>query len=437
MRRFVPKNSWLVLVCVIVLPASTWAANVVVDCSGVTPGAFTSLQAAIDSLDQAGPNQITVVTNPCLENVQIVDRQRLTIIAPNGNFFTSQVGPDGDVMTISGSTGITLTLLGFTGGSRGLVINRASEVSIHGSTVQANAAAGIRVEGNSTVSFDGLIQSNGGAGMNVNDSTLTLGGAQILNNGAAGVALTRSHAQFEGNTFQGNTGAGLSIGNGSSAQFLPTNLIQNNNNGVNISNSSSVQFFAPNLIQSNHNIGVQVGDGSSARFLGDVAPDGSPLANVISGNPWIGINTFGAHVLLSGATQITNNGFGGQPFHAGVRVDDNTDFVSEGSGDIEISNNTGPGIAAIAGGNIDMSGTVIKYNSEDGINLAGNTQVVFFPPNTNVLMGNGKLGINCDNTSVFLGDKTGVGKLACQVSQLGSGSAARATRRLLRDSGRD
>jgi hypothetical protein len=92
---------------------------------------------------------------------------------------------------------------------------------------------------------------------------------------------------------------------------------------------------------------------------------------------------------------------------------------------------------ATAGGNIDMCGTVIKNNSGDGINLAGNTQVVFFPPNTNVLMGNGLLAINCDSTSVFLGDKTGVGKLSCHVSQLTSASAAQATRRALRDSGRD
>jgi hypothetical protein len=219
--------------------------------------------------------------------------------------------------------------------------------------------------------------------------------------------------------------------------FNGTNLIQGNTNGVNLVNGASAEFDAPNLIQNNQSIGMSVGDGSSARLFGDLDANGNPIPNVISGNPWIGLNTFGGQVLLSGATQITNNGFGGQPFHAGVRVDDNTDFVSAGSGDIEISNNTGPGIAATAGGNIDMSGTLVKNNSGDGINLAGNAQVAFFPPNTNVLMGNGKLAINCDSTSVFLGDKTGVGKLACHVSQLNSASAAQATRRALRDSSRD
>ena len=98
---------------------SGWSVARTVDCSGRTPGTFTSLQAAIDSLDRLGPNQIVLVTSaPCSENVQIVDRQHLTIIAtsPSGGvFLNSQVGASGDVMAISGSTGIALTLLGIAG----------------------------------------------------------------------------------------------------------------------------------------------------------------------------------------------------------------------------------------------------------------------------------------------------------------------------------
>ena len=179
-------------------------------------------------------------------------------------------------------------------------------------------------------------------------------------------------------------------------------MSQGNANGVSLVNGASAEFDAPNLIQNNKSIGMSVGDGSSVRLFGDLDANGNPIPNVISGNPLIGLNTFGGQVLLSGATQITNNGFGGQPFHAGVRVDDNTDFISAGAGDIEISNNTGPGIAATAGGNIDMSGTVIKNNSGDGINLVGNAQVAFFPLNANLLMGNGQLAIKAPTYSVWL-----------------------------------
>jgi parallel beta helix pectate lyase-like protein len=382
------------VISALLFPLSGRAANVTVDCSGGTPGAFTSLQAAINSLDLTGPHQITVVGNgTCNENVHIVNRQRLTIIAPNGQFITSPVGAAGDVMTISGSTGIALTLLGFRGGSRGVVINRNSEVAIDGTTIDTNANAGVRVDGNSTVSVDGLIQNNGGAGINVNDSAITIGGgARILNNGGNGVVLRRSRGRFLGNVIQGNF------------------------NGVNLVNGSSAEFDAPCKIQNNLFIGVQVADGSSARFFGDVAPDGTPVPNVISGNPFVGLNIPNGQVVMFDANQILNNGSGGPPFNAGVRVDDNASLVTVGSGDIQISHNTGPGIDATTGGNVDLTGTVVANNSGDGIRLQGNAQVAFFPPDTNIVNGNGGKPVNCDSTSVFFGDPSGVAPIACHIS---------------------
>jgi parallel beta helix pectate lyase-like protein len=405
------KLSCLVFVCAILFPLSGWATNVTVDCSGGTPGAFTSLQAAIDFLDLIGPHQITVIGGgSCNENVRIVDRQRLTInAAPAGQFITSPVGAAGDVMTISGSTGITLIQLGFHGGSRGVVINRNSEVSIHGTTIETNAFAGIRIDGNSTVAVDGLIQNNGGAGINVNDSSITVGGGtRFLNNGAAGVALRRSRGQFFGSVIQGNL------------------------NGVNILNGSSAEFNAPTTIQNNLSVGVNVLDGSSARFFGGVAPDGTPVPNVISGNPFIGLNLAGAVVMFD-ANQIINNGSGGQPLHAGVRVDDNALLATLGSGDIQISNNSGPGIDATTGGNVDLTGTVVANNSGDGIRLRGNAQVVFFPPNTNIVSGNGGKPIACDSTSVFFGDPTGVAPIACQISLAQDGPSQSLRRALMQE----
>lgn len=403
---------------VVVLSVSAWAANRTVDCSGGTPGAFTSLQKAIDSLNLIGPHQITVLTpTPCVENLQIVNRQRLTIVAPQGNLITSQVGTAGDVITISGSTAITLSSIGFTGGARGVVIDRASEVTIHGTTVQANAFTGMRIDGNSTVAVDGLIQNNGGAGINANDCTLTVGaGTQILNNISNGVALTRSRGRFENVSFQGNSN-GILVTNASSAVFFPTSIFSNNSHaGINVVNGSSVQVFAPNSIQNNSRFGVNVSDGSSARFFGDVAADGSPLANVIEGNPFVGLNIDGGQVVLFDANQILHNGSGGQPFRAGARVDDNGSLITIGSGDIQISENNGPGIDATTGGNLDLAGTVVSSNSEDGVHLQGNAQVSFFPPNTNVVNGNAGKSVRCDSTSVFFGDPTGVGQIACHIS---------------------
>jgi hypothetical protein len=217
----------------------------------------------------------------------------------------------------------------------------------------------------------------------------------------------------------------------SRGQFLG-NVIQGNFNGVNIVNGSSAEFDAPNTIQNNLYIGVNVGSGSSVRFFGDVAPDGTPLANVISGNPFIGLNINGTVVMFD-ANQILNNGFGGQPLHAGVRVDDNAVFGTSGSGDIQIGGNTGPGIEATVGGALDMTGTVVSNNTEDGIRLLGNSQVGFFPPNTNVLAGNGGQPISCDNTSIFFGDRTGLPEIPCKIAELKDRRSASERRRMMKE----
>lgn len=400
----------------VLFPSTALATTERVDCTGATPGAFTSLQDAIDSLDLLGPHEIDVVGGPCSENIVIRDRQRLTIsAAPNGVFINSAALADDNVMTIAGSTGIKLVQLGFAGGANGIVIRRNSEVSVAGCTITGNVNQGLAVRENSTLLVDGdAIMGNGLNGILGQDSSLTIQGATLSNNGFRGVTLRRAHGVFVG--FNGAT------------------LVQGNREGVGLVNGASAEFDAPNFIQNNQ-IGLEVGDGSSARLLGDVDANGNPISNVISGNSFIGLNNFGGQVFLLGATQITSNGFGGLQFHAGVRVDDNASFMASGSGDIDISTNTGPGIAATSGGNVDLAGTVVNHNTEDGINLLGNAQVAFFPPNNNVLIGNAGMAINCDSTSIFMGDKTGVGKLACHVTSFSSASAAaRSVRKMMRDS---
>ena len=383
-----------------------------VDCTGATAGAFKSLQAAIDSLNFVGPHEIDVIAGPCNENIVINNRQRLTITAPGVVSINSAVGTDGNVMTIQGSTAIQLVQLGFTGGTNGIRIQRNSEVSVRACTISGNNQ-GVAVRENSTVLLDGdLISGNANNGVLAQSSTLTIQGSTFENNGFRGITLRLSRAVFQG--------------------FNGTNIVQGNGEGIGLVNQSSAEFDAPNFIQNNQ-IGLEVGDGSSARLLGDVAPDGNPIPNVITGNSFIGLNGFAGQSFLLGATQITNNGFGGRAFHAGVRVDDNASFLASGTGDIQVANNSGPGIAVTAGGNVDVAGIVVSHNSEDGINLVGNAQVTFLPPNTNVLDGNGGAAINCDSTSVFAGDKTGVNKVACHITEIRPESAQEAGRASMRD----
>ena len=74
-------------------------------------------------------------------------------------------------------------------------------------------------------------------------------------------------------------------------------------------------------------------------------------------------------------------------------------------------------------GVIDLAATVVSHNSGDGIRLVGNSSVLFYPPNDNVLSGNAGLAINCDGSSVFSGDHTGVAPIACKYSPINEANA--------------
>jgi len=399
--------------CLLVLSAlPAYAATRTVDCTGATAGAFKSLQAAIDSLNFVGPNEIDIIAGPCSENVAINNRQRLTITAPGGATINSAAGTDDNVVTIQGSTAIQLVQLGFTGGANGILIRRDSEVSVVACTISGNGQ-GVVIRENSTVLLDGdRISGNRNNGVLGQSSTLTIQGSTLENNGFRGITLRLSRAVFQG--FNGAT------------------IVQGNREGIGLINQSSGEFDAPNFIQNNQ-IGLEVGDGSSVQLLGDIDPEGHAIPNVITGNSFIGLNSFAGQSYLLGANQITNNGAGGRAFHAGVRVDDNASLLAAGTGDIQVTNNTGPGIAVTAGGNVDVAGIVVSRNSEDGINLVGNAQVTFPPTNTNVLVGNGGAAIHCDSTSVFAGDKTGVDKVVCHITATELDSAQQAVRALMRD----
>ena len=100
------------------LPATAFAAGAVVDCTGATPGAFTSINAAIASLPAAGPNSISVV-GTCHENVAFFGLSDLTIF---GNP-TATVVPgnaNGHLLAINSSLRISIQGITFDGG-RGII----------------------------------------------------------------------------------------------------------------------------------------------------------------------------------------------------------------------------------------------------------------------------------------------------------------------------
>ena len=271
-----PLSLLAMLVVLCSLPSR--AADVFVDCTGGTPGAFTTLQSAIDSLDFVGPHSITMIAGPCIENVLILDRQRITFQRQTTGFGVAVISPDpgANAVRVFDSTGIVFIEVGFDDSFNGLVVDRNSEVQAFGCTISGNSNAGLIVRGNSTVLVSSaLIQSNAGIGINV-----VAGGSLSMDSDV---------------------------------------LIANNGTGVNVVNGSNVRIFAPVSI-SNNTIGMTAGEASNIRLFGDPA---GPTPVSVNGNTSIGVNTFGGHVTMFGPVQVRNNGAGGGSFHAGVRSDDN------------------------------------------------------------------------------------------------------------------
>src|SRR5438309_6533517 len=93
----------LFVACLLLLVSNVaFAAGATVDCSGATPGAFTTITAALASLPAAGPNNITVTGN-CTENVNIINRSQLTINAVPGTANVVPANPNARIMLIIGS----------------------------------------------------------------------------------------------------------------------------------------------------------------------------------------------------------------------------------------------------------------------------------------------------------------------------------------------
>ena len=87
------------------------AAEVTVDCDGSDPAKFNSISAALEFVSLEGPNTIIVRPGLCIENVVVDSRERLTIIAPDGQVIINPVDPERPVVHVLNSRDIFLRLL--------------------------------------------------------------------------------------------------------------------------------------------------------------------------------------------------------------------------------------------------------------------------------------------------------------------------------------
>jgi len=368
--------------CFSFLPTHAFAQQYIVDCTGNTPGAYTTINSVMPLLTNGSAVRIT---GTCTENVTIPMLNNLNIGAPWGQTMNLQgnlningvqnlylygmnvTNPSGDGIDINNSSNVTLnTCTSSNNGNYGLSVS-ASGVSIQNTgAFNNNGNDGINAGGITDLSFSWCagpfsISNNLGDGIYLEDGVMAAFGNLIISNNK----IPPNTAQFPA-----STGGGFGIkfyGHARAVLYdacAPDVISGNQAGGVAIYEGSEISISGAqdlpagdswgNIISGNGPVGVTVGLGSQATFWNGVQ---------ITNHPDAGIDVFGhSQAFIEGTDQIANNGTGSPatyPARAGVRVDGNSEAYIRGG---QISQNGGPGILALANSSVDISDTTFTSN---------------------------------------------------------------------------
>lgn len=355
-------------------------AQYVVDCTGNTPGAYTTINSVIPLLSEGAAVRIT---GPCTENVTIAGLDNLRIGAPlgqtavlNGNLSIRGVrdlfvhginvtNPNGDGIDISNSLGVQLddcsssnngrqglnvsdsvvdiqNTGGFNNnGNTGIVASGITKLAFNGSsgpiTVNGNLGDGISLQDGVMNSLGNLVVSNNKLNPNLDPSTDSSGLGIVFWGHARGVV----YGLFATNVISGNQSGGIAVHEGSE---------------ISVSGPAQPPAGATQtaVIDNNGPVGISVGQGSQATIWNGVQ---------ITNHSDAGVDVYGgSEVFISGNDQIANNGNGASasyPTRAGVRVDGDSEAYIRGG---QITENGGPGILALGNSSIDLSGATLTSN---------------------------------------------------------------------------
>lgn len=350
-------------------------AQTAIDCSGATPGAFTSIEQAIFS----SPDHTTfTIAGNCTETaINVQDRNDLSFFATAPA--TIQVAsPDRSVMIITHSTNITFAgPITITGG-QGVLISSSSGVLFSGITIQNSGQFGITSSKSDFLFIGGSVTANTRTGVVTFGGTVELDGVTINNNGRLGVSAATTHLiMSDGNGLPpivSNNGiAGVQLFNSSQGDF--TDLQINNNAGGNfglMAFTNSAVVMQGGSINSNTGIGATCVSTSHCEFS----------QTQINSNTGGGIRAATHSELeLDGAVQVSgNNG-------AGILIDQHSAYTSNGGN--TISNN---------------AGDALIVNALSTLNLVA--------PDTITATG-ANLALNCNNGSLVTGDISALKNKKC------------------------
>ena len=403
-------------IAVSLLTPAAFATDVTVGCPGGQPGQYTSINAALNSLDKFGPHNIFVTGN-CTESLYIADRDGVAIQVPTGAAATITAANPGDIVVqFFRARRMELYGLVIQGGSNGVLVNIGSDAIIQKCTIQNNSGDGLVAQEAAALAVeDSTMQNNGGSGLNAAaGSNVTLSSypsqrISVNHNGFAGINVDGSFLQinFGTVTSEFNAGPGLNTNGGRLLIFGdspsgPGNLYLNNSYGINIANGTSALIYGQNTVRSNGPVGLQV-DSASLQLIGGNLPNGAPDGILIEGHSALGANITGsAEVTFGGTHTIRDNGTaGGDPlFNSGVRVSRASATVEYGT---QIIGNNGPGLLSDFASKIQVGPTAtITGNTGGGVRLLHVSVGDLVAPITT------SQPISCDGTSIVFGNLGGL-----------------------------
>jgi hypothetical protein len=357
-------------------PSGLRAQYLNVDCTGATPGAYASINAA---LANATPGSFILVTGPCTENISLNGLNNLNL----GAYYGQTATINGSI-SIHNSQNVFLYGLNVTNtAGDGVSVSNSRGISLNVCSSNGNAGVGLRVGGMSdvTIGASGAFDRNAAGGMNITGNSLVAlvawaGPVDISNNGGPGVWASQANFSTLGPTTITNnvfgagssSGFGLEFYGGSHVQigalFGPNTISGNQSGGASLQEGAEISFWSigqPNLIQGNGPVGVSAGLGSQVTFF-DIS---GPLGTQITDHTSTGVDVYAnSQAYFHGSNQVLRNGTATNPRSAGIRVDGNSQALFRGG---QVAQNYGPGILALVNSSADFSGVSFTGNAQGGI----------------------------------------------------------------------
>lgn len=373
--------AWVLPLFVVSFPL--FGASATVDCTGAPPpGAFTSVAAALATLDEKGPNTITV-NGTCTGAVSIQYRDRLTIAGSPGARLQA---PSGTVLLVSRSRGFVLRDIAVSGGSRAVWVQTASDAT-----------------------FEGVVLENSGTGLTVDDDSIaTAGGivpvrAVTIRNNGFGVLLDDANLLLNGNvTIENSTNNGIDaerarvaiIGSATAPNVIRTS----GNNGIFAHGGTNLDLRGTNSISDNVSNGILAFENTAV----DVISSTSSQTTTIDGNGRGGVALiFNSSGRLTNAI-VTGNGSPTDPLSSGVTSSQNSSVTI---GFTTISGTIGPALLVDAGGSARMFGNAISGGTGDPVRVV--TGGVLELQDGNTLSGSA-VQVACDDSAVLFGSGSDV-----------------------------